>query len=99
MAEVLLQKSQRRMRQHMPVGAGEAFVSLFEDYCLQNCISRPKAAAWARFLRGELTVGVIPLPAMTLEDSTELEVFLRDFCQSDQQTSEQGGTCDAEESV
>ena len=79
MAEVLLQKSRRRMRQHLPTDADETFVGSFEDYCIASGIPRPKATGWARFLRGELTIGVTPLPTMTLEDSAELESVLRDF--------------------
>lgn len=79
MAEILLRKSWKRMRQVLPPGADEVFIDSFERHCMAKGIPRPKANGWARFLRGELTIGVIPIPIMTLEDSIELEGVLRDF--------------------
>ena len=89
MGEEFLRKAQRRIRQILPCGTDDALVNSFEDYCVRKGIQRQKAAGWARYLRGELTSGVIPPNAMTLEDAADLEGALREFSRDEITTSEQ----------
>ena len=89
MGEVLSRKIEQRIWASLPNGAGEDFVDAFETFCLQQGISRPCSVSWSRFLRGQMTVGVIPLPEFELKEMTRLEKALRTFTQSEKPRSEQ----------
>ncbi len=79
MSKVLLRKSQERILKLLPPGAGESFVASFEAHCTGNGLLGKRAAAWARFLRGEVNGRRVTQPVMTLADTGDLEEALRDF--------------------
>ena len=72
MSDVLARRLSRRIRQLVPAGASEAWVEAFQRDCIDDGIAPACADAWARYLRGELTCGVIPLPRMDLDDLRRL---------------------------
>ena len=72
MADVLARRLSRRIRQMIPSGAAEEWVEAFQRGCIDDGIEPACADAWARYLRGGLTCGVIPLPRMDLGDLRRL---------------------------
>ena len=72
MADVLARRLSRRIRQMVPAGASEEWVEAFQRGCIEDGITSACADAWGRYLRGELTCGVIPLPRMDLGDLRRL---------------------------
>ncbi|HEY1122670.1 MAG TPA: hypothetical protein VGE67_13750, partial [Haloferula sp.] len=72
MGEVLARRLARRIWLLVPAGASEEWVAAFHADCIEDGVLPASADAWARYLRGELTCGAIPLPKMDLGELRQL---------------------------
>jgi hypothetical protein len=79
MGDVLAKKIEQRIRAILPSGDSESFFDSFKDYCIARGMNRHEVSAWCRYLRGEMTIGIIPLPKLELRDTARIEETLKDF--------------------
>ena len=92
MGDVLAKKIEQRIRAMFPSGDSEGFVDLFKNYCIDQGMNRHEASAWCRYLRGEMTIGIIPLPKLELRDMARIEETLKEFTKpNNKKTNRVGG--------